>query len=630
MQSREMQKRLKELASALKAEPGSIPRRLELAAALREAQRPADAIDLYRGVAEVYAEEGRLVQAMAVCKGILEIDPEHRDTLEMLANLAQRRAARKGEAQLRQVDGRWVAEPSQVLGRPRTGPEPPMDAATPPSIADLAPIRSGDLTPTEAPRWRSSAAALREGPPAWPEGSTRAGDEPDATRVGEGEEDAADVRQAMYGHTPPEGVPLVDSDPAQQEAGTRPGHQDFDAHTKSKARGDTLADLVGVVPEAPAGKRELDTIRMSNLSDEELNARANTPLDPIEMVRTTSNEITRAAVRAALDTGRAASDAPTADLTMEALPPDSVTNELYAEEDQAGATLINDVLTAPFPRPALMVEPPPFPLLSDLPRGAFMELLARLTVLRLEAGQNVLKEGELGDACYLIAAGSVRVTKAGVEVAVLGPGSFFGEFAVLADQRRHASVETIEPVELLEVRRQLLDELVAAHPGVARTLRRFYRERLLSTLMATAPFFQRLQPEERAGIAERFRPRRFGRGARIIEEGSPGGGLFLILVGEVQVVRGPADAEVELGSLGEGSYFGEMSLLRGGTASATVRAARMTEVVQLPPRDFYEVVSQHPVLWEQLRSEAERREMANHAILAGEARKSDDGTIYLV
>src|SRR5258708_26794575 len=94
--SREMQKRLKELGSALKADPGSIPRRLELAAALREAARPADAIELYRGVAEVYAEEGRLVQAMAVCKGILEIDPEHRDTLEMLATLAPRRAARKG------------------------------------------------------------------------------------------------------------------------------------------------------------------------------------------------------------------------------------------------------------------------------------------------------------------------------------------------------------------------------------------------------------------------------------------------------------------------------------------------------------------------------------------------------
>jgi hypothetical protein len=40
------------------------------------------------------------------------------------------------------------------------------------------------------------------------------------------------------------------------------------------------------------------------------------------------------------------------------------------------------------------------------------------------------------------------------------------------------------------------------------------------------------------------------------------------------------------------------------------------------------MASQHPVLWEQLRTEAEKRELANHAILAGEARKSEN--IYLV
>jgi CRP-like cAMP-binding protein len=638
MSSREIQKRLKELAAALKAEPGSIPRRLELAAALREAQRPADAIDLYRGVAEVYAEEGRLVQAMAVCKGILEIDPEHRDTLEMLANLAQRRAsARKGEAQLRQVDGRWVAEPQAVtaVGRtPRSGPEPPldapMDAMTPPSMSGLAPIRRSDETPAEPPRLGRptgrSDLGINWGAPEDSSGSsTRAGGDPDATRVGD---DAEDVRHAMWNHTPPDGVAIADAPATDTDPSATAPNLDFDLETKSKARGDKLLELTP----PPAEKRELDTLRVTSVTDDELAAieRADTPVigeKPPAMQRTNSSDETRAAVRAALNTGRPVSEAP--DHTTIGLPP-GMSGDLYPVEDEVGATLIQDVLTAPFPRPALMVEPPPFPLLSDLPRGAFMELLARLTVLHLEAGQNVLKEGEMGDACYLIASGSVRVTKGGVEVAVLGPGSFFGEFAVLADQRRHASVETIEPVELLEIRRQLLDELVAAHPGVARTLRRFYRERLLSTLMATAPFFQRLQPEERAGIAERFRPRRFGRGARIIEEGSPGGGLFLILVGEVQVVRGAVDAEVELGALGEGSYFGEMSLLRGGVASATVRAARMTEVVQLPPRDFYEVVSQHPVLWEQLRSEAERREMANHAILAGEARKSEDGTIYLV
>jgi CRP-like cAMP-binding protein len=641
MSSREMQKRLKELAAALKAEPGSIPRRLELAAALKEANRLTDAIDLYRGVAAVYAEEGRLVQAMAVCKGILEMDPEHRDTLEMLATLAQRsRAARRSSTELRQVDGKWVAEPK----RPSSAPPPPLDAHTPPSvnIGHFSPVSPRELTPAEASPWQRQSSSV-----------TRAGDEPDATRVGTEEEVPHDVRSALYALTPPEGVPAYDSislaeappgdtdtemsaaPPVRKDTMPSQPALDFDDATKSRARGNKLLALPE--DEKPKGKvGPYNTVRMANLSDEEIDARdtlghgADVP-EPLgrhdtpvhgfqtseDLPRTTSDEETKAAVRPAIDSGRQRSQ-------EHQLEP-----ELYGPEETTN-TIIQDAVSAPFPRPMLQVEPPPFPLLSDLPRPAFMELLARLEDLKLDAGTTVLREGDMGDACYLIASGAVRVTKNGVEVAVLGPGSFFGEFAVLADQRRHASVITIEPVELLEIKRQLLDELVAAHPGVARTLRKFYRERLLATLMATAPFFERLQPTERASIAERFRPRRFGRGARIIEEGSPGGGLFLILVGEVEVVRGPAEAEVALGKLGEGSYFGEMSLLRGGTASATVRATRMTEVVQLPPRDFYEVVSQHPVLWEQLRSEAEKREMANHAIVAGEARKSDDGTIYLV
>ena len=558
MSVRDMQRRLKELASALKAEPGSIPRRLELAAALREARRPADAIDLYRGVAAVYAEEGRLVQAMAVCKGILEMDPEHRDTLEMLATLAQRRQVRRGAAELKQVDGRWVATPEASLATLS-----PSDALTPPSV-----------------------------------------------RVPAGEPDGAapaDVRHAMMGVTPPYGTAL--SAPPGVEPETV---LDFPEETKRRARGESLLAL---------GGEPRDTLpSMPAVTDEPLGDAA----EPTRAGTVETAEPTRAATPGALEAGHPPSVQSFSASSAEELV------SLADDDEQAAKTIIQDALTAPFPRPALLVEPPPFPLLSDLPRGAFMELLARLSVVRLAGGAMVVEEGEVGDASYLVAAGSVRVTKAGVEVAVLGPGSFFGEFAVLADQRRHASVQTIEPVELLEISRALLDELVAAHPGVARTLRRFYRERLLLTLVATAPFFAQISAPERAQVSERFRPRRFGRGARIVEEGAPGGGLFLILVGEVQVVRGADSGEVELGTLGEGSYFGEMSLLRGGVASATVRATRLTEVVQLPPRDFYEVVSQHPVLWDQLRSEAERREMANHAILAGEARKSEDGTIYLV
>ena len=69
-------------------------------------------------------------------------------------------------------------------------------------------------------------------------------------------------------------------------------------------------------------------------------------------------------------------------------------------------------------------------------------------------------------------------------------------------------MQAVEPVELLEIRRELIDELVAAHPGVARTLRTFYRERLLQTLLATAPFFG-----GRARKSVLPLPNAFGRGA---------------------------------------------------------------------------------------------------------------------
>jgi CRP-like cAMP-binding protein len=614
VQPRDIKRRLKELAAALKAEPGSIPKRLELAAVLREAGRPAEAIDLYRGVAEAYAEDGRLVQAMAVCKGILDIDPEHRDTLEMLAVLATRNRRPPPLTTVSQVGGRWVAEPAGdrqaraddelTRGGSERSPADADDGERTPVEAELqTPVGGDDNRTPLGERGRADEA-------------TRIG--ADATRAGTVD---AHSRQKWRG-APRVATPIAaeappDTDPA----------LDFPDETKRAARGHRLLDLTpangiaALADEEDDGKtlltpleamqvpRAIDTDRMPALSDDEIAAQ--------DAMAAVEAELTRGALPSALDSAH--------------LPP--IPNELSFGDEDSAVGLVHDVIDGPFPRPQLTVEPPPFPLLSELPRAAFMDLLARLSVVRLDAGETVLREGEAGDACYLVAAGRVRVTKGGVEVAQLGPGSFFGEFAVLSDQRRHASVQAIEPLELLEIRRELIDELVAAHPGVARTLRTFYRERLLSTLLATAPFFQRLSAEERATIAERFRPRRFGRGAQIIEEGAPGGGLYLILVGEVEVVRAAKaqdDPEhvVKLGTLGEGSYFGEMSLLKGGVASATVRATRMTEAVQLPPRDFYEMASAHPVLWEQLRSEAERRELANHAILAGEARKSD--TFYLV
>ena len=108
-------------------------------------------------------------------------------------------------------------------------------------------------------------------------------------------------------------------------------------------------------------------------------------------------------------------------------------------------------------------------------------------------------------------------------------------------------------------------------------------------------------------------------GERIVIEGEPAGGLYLIVLGSVEITKRVGQRRaVLLSTLGEGAYFGEMSLLRGSVASASVTAVGPTELAVMSPRDFYEVVAENPLLWDEVRREANRRQLENNQIVTGE------------
>jgi CRP-like cAMP-binding protein len=269
----------------------------------------------------------------------------------------------------------------------------------------------------------------------------------------------------------------------------------------------------------------------------------------------------------------------------------------------------------------------PLDVFSMLPPDALAELGRRMVLRNFAAGDLVIREGDPGDACYVIADGEVRVLKndpiapeAGpVEVARLGPRALFGEFALLADRRRHATVQATQHLSVYEIPRALLRELAASFVGVGPALDQFYRQRLLHTLLRTAPFFSPLPEDYRARLLARFVPLRAESGEPIVREGQPAGGLYLIIIGAVEITRRVGKhRSVILASLREGAYFGEMSLLSGGPASATVVAAGAVELALLPPRDFYDIVAQHPQLWAAIRRQARTRAMENAKLLAGE------------
>src|SRR3954469_18243267 len=103
------------------------------------------------------------------------------------------------------------------------------------------------------------------------------------------------------------------------------------------------------------------------------------------------------------------------------------------------------------------------PFLEPLPPHELEPLARGLVRLRLGAGAEVFRRGDVGDRFYVIAAGEVEVDT-GSERRTLGPGEGFGEIALLRDVPRTATITTRTDVELYGLER---DEFGAAAPGHA-------------------------------------------------------------------------------------------------------------------------------------------------------------------
>jgi CRP-like cAMP-binding protein len=84
-------KAVEALRQVVHAEPRDLQSRQKLADALRRAGEGAEALRIYRDVADRYAASGELIKAIAVCKIILDLDPNHEATQAALAELYGRR-----------------------------------------------------------------------------------------------------------------------------------------------------------------------------------------------------------------------------------------------------------------------------------------------------------------------------------------------------------------------------------------------------------------------------------------------------------------------------------------------------------------------------------------------------------
>jgi CRP-like cAMP-binding protein len=123
------------------------------------------------------------------------------------------------------------------------------------------------------------------------------------------------------------------------------------------------------------------------------------------------------------------------------------------------------------------------PLFHEIPESDLRAMAELVRERRQPKGSLIITQGDAGETLFLIKSGQVKISvvaEDGREVilSVLGPGSFFGEMALLDDQPRSAHVFAMEESVLLGLRREDFRAQLARSPELGVALLRELSRRL--------------------------------------------------------------------------------------------------------------------------------------------------------
>lgn len=123
------------------------------------------------------------------------------------------------------------------------------------------------------------------------------------------------------------------------------------------------------------------------------------------------------------------------------------------------------------------------PLFAALDENAADALRRTTTELRLVRGQVLFKEGDQGDALYVVTTGKIKLGRTSNDgrenlLAVLGPGQMFGELSIFDPGPRSSTAAAITETTLLALCRRELQTWLVGRPEVAESLLRQLAHRL--------------------------------------------------------------------------------------------------------------------------------------------------------
>lgn len=512
----------------------------------RRLGKDKDAVGAFSRAVDRYAQSGFMVQAIAVCKLILQIEPKNDDALRRLAQMNEQVGAGPSRAIAMAESNPNLADNAAVVAlrsggtlappmREKPGTAPPVIARTP-----TPPQLARTVTP---PRTVSSAAAQRgEVPRVHPPGSTPPPISIPRTRS---KPISLPPNQAI------ESISLKDEMPSSFEREENSGVYVIPIDEP----------ISGIEVALDEGDGQPQQYQFYGDDNEEL-GRASGPMIEVE---------------------EAEDDVDVADI-------DDVTELELGDVEDVEEIPLGEVRLMPVAAAQALASTP---LFAGLSQEALERLVQQLTLVHLGTDEILFHEGDPGDALYVIVEGEVAVLAEGpprVEMARLGPGSFIGEVALMTDQPRSATVQALEDAELLRIDRKTLSNVLSTHGEVLAAVLRFVRDRLVDRWTRTSPLFRPFDDTQRVELAARFKFLEIDDGTKIITGGKRPDGLYIVLAGSFDVAGAAR--------VGPGELIGETALLSGTQFRSNVTASGKCLALCLPAADFRELIMTHPYVLE--------------------------------
>lgn len=150
---------------------------------------------------------------------------------------------------------------------------------------------------------------------------------------------------------------------------------------------------------------------------------------------------------------------------------------------------------------------------------------------------------------------------------------------------------TVQAIAVRKKAEKVREQISAKAPDPGTT------EPVFSRPVPNSPLFELLGEVEREAIVKEMEVETHDEGSVIINEGDPGTSMYLIASGEVKVYTRSTRSTggtIYLARLGEGDFFGEVSVLTGKPRTATITASQRTELLRLDRDKLDGVLSKHP------------------------------------